>query len=58
MTKHINLHKNYTTNQEIYVLNLPRNIDIMIPDNDSVRSLSQFVELSHKYYRQIKVFGR
>lgn len=44
MTKHINLHKNYTTNQKFYQLKLPINIDIMIPDNDSVRLLSQFVE--------------
>lgn len=38
------LQKNYTTNQKFYQLKLPINIDIMIPDNDSVRLLSQFVE--------------
>jgi transposase len=44
MTKHINLHKNYTLNGGYYQLKLPLNIDCMIPDNDSVRLLSQFVE--------------
>lgn len=44
MTKHINLHKNYTLNGGYYQLKLPLNIDHMIPDNDSVRLLSQFVE--------------
>lgn len=44
MTKHINLHKNYTINQGFYQLKLPLNIDCIIPDNDSVRLLSQFVE--------------
>lgn len=44
MTKHINLHKNYTSNGGNYQLKLPLNIDYMIPDNDSVRLLSQFVE--------------
>ncbi len=44
MTKHINLHKNYTINQRFYQLKLPLNIDCIIPDNDSVRLLSQFVE--------------
>lgn len=42
--KHINLQKNYTANGGIYQLKLPLNIDYIIPDNDSVRLLSQFVE--------------
>ena len=44
MTKHINLHKNFTVNQRFYQLKLPLEIDCIIPDNDSVRLLSQFVE--------------
>ncbi|UZW12987.1 IS1182 family transposase [Clostridium pasteurianum] len=44
MLKYINLHKNYTSNRGNYQLKLPLNIDYMIPDNDSVRLLSQFVE--------------
>ena len=38
------LHKNYTITQQFYQLKLPLNIDCIIPDNDSVRLLSQFVE--------------
>lgn len=38
------LQKNYTINQKVYQLKLPLNIDYMIPANDSVRLLSQFVE--------------
>ena len=38
------LHKNYTINQKIYQLKLPLNVECMIPSNDSVRLLSQFVE--------------
>lgn len=44
MFKHINLHKNYTANQGFYQLKLPFDIDRIIPDNDSVRLLSQFIE--------------
>ncbi|WP_338432402.1 IS1182 family transposase [Clostridium tyrobutyricum] len=44
MLKYINLHKNYTSNHGNYQLKLPLNIDYMIPDNDSVHLLSQFVE--------------
>jgi transposase len=44
MTKNINLHKNYTLNGGYYQLKLPLNIECKIPDNDSVRLLSQFVE--------------
>lgn len=40
MTKNINLQKNYNG----YQLKLPLNIEIIIPENDSVRLLSQFVE--------------
>lgn len=38
------LQKDYTMNQKFYQLKLPLNIDYMIPANDSVRLLSQFVE--------------
>lgn len=38
------LHKDYTVNQRFYQLKLPLNIDCIIPDHDSVRLLSQFVE--------------
>ena len=44
MTKHINLQKNYTEFSGGYQLKLPLNIDTIIPENDSVRLLSQFVE--------------
>ena len=44
MTKHINLHKNYTSNRRSYQLKLPLNIEYMIADNDSVHLLSQFIE--------------
>lgn len=44
MTKYINLQKNYTSNAGVFQLKLPLNIDYMIPDNDSVRLLSQFIE--------------
>ena len=36
--------KNYSLNQSGYQLKLPLNLEIMIPENDSVRLLSQFVE--------------
>ncbi len=36
--------KNYSLNQSGYQLKLPLNFEIMIPENDSVRLLSQFVE--------------
>ena len=38
------LHPNYTLAQEFYQIKLPLDIDGIIPDNDSVRLLSQFVE--------------
>ena len=44
MTKHINLQKNYSENSSGYQLKLPLNIETIIPENDSVRLLSQFVE--------------
>ena len=44
MTKHINLQKNYTEFSGGYQLKLPLNIETIIPKDDSVRLLSQFVE--------------
>jgi transposase len=44
MRKHKILQKNYTINEKFYQLKLPLNIEYMIPDNDSVRLLSQFLE--------------
>ena len=44
MTKHIKLQKNYTLNEEGYQLKPPLNIKTIIPEDDSVRLLSQFVE--------------
>ena len=44
MTKHIILQKNYTQNCDGYQLKLPLNLECIIPENDSVRLLSQFVE--------------
>ncbi|MBQ4529308.1 MAG: IS1182 family transposase [Lachnospiraceae bacterium] len=44
MTKHIKLQKNYTLSEEGYQLKLPLNIETIIPEDDSVRLLSQFVE--------------
>ena len=44
MTKNINLQKNYSLNESGYQLKLPLNIEILIPEDDSVRLLSQFVE--------------
>lgn len=38
------LQKDYTQNQSGYQLKLPLNIESIIPENDSVRLLSQFVE--------------
>ena len=45
MTKHIKLQKNYTMNEEGYQLKLPQNIETIIPEDDSVRLLSQFMEV-------------
>jgi len=44
MLKDINLQKNYNLNQSGYQLKLPLNIETIIPEDDSVRLLSQFVE--------------
>ena len=44
MTKHVNLQKNYSLNQSGYQLKLSLNIETIIPEDDSVRLLSQFVE--------------
>ncbi|WP_349821157.1 transposase, partial [Clostridium saudiense] len=43
LTKKI-LQQNYTLNRKFYQLKLPFDIDCIIPENDSVRLLSQFVE--------------
>lgn len=57
MVKHINLHKDYTVNQRFQQIKIPFDVDCMIPVNDSVRLLSQFVEemdlteLYSTYYR-------
>lgn len=44
MLKPFQIHKNYTLDQKVYQLKLPFNLDCIIPENDSVRLLSQFVE--------------
>lgn len=44
MTNKKILQKNYTTNGNIIQLKLPLNVDILIPEDDSVRLLSQFIE--------------
>ena len=44
MRKPILLHKNYTLNEEGFQLKLPLNLETIIPVDDSVRLLSQFVE--------------
>ena len=38
------LHKNYTLNEEGYQLKLPLDLETIIPADDSVRLLGQFVE--------------
>lgn len=44
MSKSINLQKDYTTFEQYYQLKLPLEMDYMIPEDDSVRLLSQFIE--------------
>lgn len=44
MTSNEILQKNYTTNGNLIQLKLPLDIQLMIPEDDSVRLLSQFVE--------------
>lgn len=58
----ISLHKNYTLNGEGYQLKLPLNLETIIPVDDSVRLLSQFVEamdLTDLYstYKRINTFS-
>ena len=36
--------RNYTTNEKYFQLQIPMNFNVIIPDRDSVRLLSQFVE--------------
>ena len=44
MRKPIYLHQDYTLNEEGYQLKLPLNLETIIPADDSVRLLGQFVE--------------
>lgn len=44
MTSKKILHKDYTTNGDLIQLKLPFDLDIQIPEDDSVRLLSQFIE--------------
>ena len=44
MIKNLILQKNYTLNQSEYQLKLPLELETIIPENDSVRLLSQLVE--------------
>ena len=44
MLLHNELQKDYTLNQSGYQLKLPLELETIIPKNDSVRLLSQFVE--------------
>ena len=44
MLKTISLQKNYTLNENGYQLKLPFDLETIIPADDSVRLLSQFVE--------------
>ena len=44
MQLHNKLQKDYTLNQSGYQLKLPLKLETIIPKNDSVRLLSQFVE--------------
>ena len=44
MRKPIFLPKNYTLNEGGYQLKLPLNLETIIPEDDSVRLLSQFVK--------------
>lgn len=58
MIKYNILHKDYTINRSFYQLKLPLDLEFMIPSNDSVRLLSQFVEemdLSDLYMTYSKV---
>ena len=44
MTKHNILRKQYILNEQNYQLKIPMELDALIPENDSVRLISQFVE--------------
>ena len=44
MLLHNKLQKDYTLNQSGYQLKLPLELETIIPKNDSVRLISQFVE--------------
>ena len=44
MTKHNILRKQYILNEQNYQLKIPMELDVLIPENDSVRLISQFVE--------------
>lgn len=44
MRLHKFIHKDYTTTEDGYQLSLPFELNILIPDNDSVRLVRQFVE--------------
>ena len=52
------LHKNYTINRKFYQLKLPFDIGCIIPDNDSVRLLNQFVDDMHltELYVNVNIF--
>lgn len=52
------LHKDYTLNQKVYQLKLPFDMECIIPKDDSVRLLSQFVEeldLTDLYSTYLKI---
>ena len=44
MKKLSTTNKNYTINEKCFQLQIPMNLNVIIPENDSVRLLSQFVE--------------
>ena len=44
MKNNITTNKNYTTSEKCFQLQIPMNLNVIIPENDSVRLLSQFVE--------------
>ena len=63
MLLHNKLQKDYTLNQSGYQLKLPLKLGTIIPKNDSVRLLSQFVEEMdltdlYKRYQFHVSFGR
>lgn len=50
--------QNYTLNEEGYQLKLPLNLETIIPEDDSVRLLSQFVEAMDMQFRRYLSKGR